>query len=76
MARIRTSKTPSSLRVVVAGRLSAVDMRRLEHACAAALTHERAELVIDLKRVTAMDDVAAAHLRHMAKRGAVLRKPD
>ena len=73
MARIRTIKTPSSLRVVVTGKLGAADMGRLEHACATALIARRADLVIDLKRVTAIDDVAAAHLRHIATRAAVLK---
>ena len=76
MARIRTSKTSFSLRVVVTGTLAASDMRRLEHACASALTAQRAELVIDLTRVTGVDNVAAAHLRYIAQRGAVLETAD
>jgi anti-anti-sigma regulatory factor len=76
MARIRTIKRPTEVRVVIAGRLGAADMRRLEHACGPALTSERADLVVDLKRVTAIDGVAAAHLRYIATRGAVIRNPD
>lgn len=73
MARIRTIKRTSSVHVVVTGRLGASDMRRLEHACATALITEHADLVLDLQRVTAMDDVAAAHLKQIATRGAILK---
>lgn len=76
MARIRTIKSVSPLRVVVTGRLGAADMRRLEDACATALTAERADLVVDLRRVIAVDAVAAAHLRHIARRGAILETSD
>lgn len=48
-------------------------MGRLEHACAPALTSARPALVVDLTRVTAVDGVAAAHLRQMAARGIVIR---
>ena len=76
MARIRAIKRPTEVRVVIAGQLGAADMRRLEHACGPALTSERADLIVDLKRVTAIDGVAAAHLRHMETRGAVIKRPD
>jgi hypothetical protein len=74
MARIRTLKSQSSIRVVVAGRFRATDFRRLERACSAALTTEGAQLVVDIHRVTEVDSVAAAHLHPMASRGAVIRK--
>lgn len=51
-------------------------MRRLEHACASALTNEQPDLVVDLKQVTTIDNVAAAHLRHIAKRGAILEQSE
>lgn len=75
MARIRSVKEPAATRVVVAGRLRAVDMRRLEHACAPALTSQRARLIIDLERVTDIDGTAEAHLRHIAARGALIKRP-
>lgn len=76
MARIRAIRRPTEIRVVVAGVLRAGDMRRLEHACGPALTSERADLIVDLERVTAIDGVAAAHLRYMEMRGAVIKKPE
>jgi anti-anti-sigma regulatory factor len=75
MARIRTIKEPRSVRVVVSGQLGAGDMRRLEHACARALTTERAALVVDLEHVTTIDAVAAAHIRHLTRRGTVVKGP-
>ena len=77
MARIRSVRRPTTVTVTVtvAGRLRAVDMRRLEHACAPGLTSERAELVVDLERVTEIDNVADAHLRRIAGRGAIIKKP-
>lgn len=72
MARIRTIAGPSSVRVVVTGKLGAADMRRLEQACALALTNDLPDLIVDLKQVTSMDNVAAAHLRHFARRGAII----
>ena len=75
MARIKAVKRPSSTLVVIAGRLGARDMRRFEHACSPALAAPRAELIVDLRRVTEMDSVAAALLRRMADRGAVIHGP-
>jgi hypothetical protein len=62
--------------VVVAGRLGAVDMRRLEYACAAGLTSQPVRLVVDLERVTEIDSVADAHLRRIATRGATIKRPN
>jgi anti-anti-sigma regulatory factor len=58
--------------VTVSGRLRAVDMRRLEHACAPALTTAEPRLVVDLTRVTEMDRVAATLLQRIAARGATI----
>ena len=74
MARIRSIKRFATVTVTVAGRLRAADIGRLEHACGPALTFERAQLVVDLQGVTEIDNVAEAHLRHMAGRGAVIKK--
>jgi hypothetical protein len=76
MARIRTIKRPAAIHVVVTGRLRAVDMRRFEYACAAGLTFEPARLVVDLERVTEIDNVADAHLRRIATRGATIKRPN
>jgi hypothetical protein len=57
---------------MISGRLFARDMRRLEHACAEALVAPTLELVLDITHVTEMDEVAAAHLRQMVRRGATL----
>jgi hypothetical protein len=47
-------------------------MRRLEHACAAALTVQPLRLNIDVGRVTEMDATAAAVLARLSARGAVI----
>jgi anti-anti-sigma regulatory factor len=73
MARIRALKQASRMRVVIAGSLKANDMRRLEHACSDALASPDLQLVLDISRVTAIDAVAEAHLRHIARRGAEIR---
>lgn len=75
MARIRAVKRQASTLVVVEGRLGARDMRRFEHACSPALASARAELVVDIRRVTELDGVAAALLRRIADRGAVIHGP-
>jgi anti-anti-sigma regulatory factor len=59
-------------RVTVTGRLTATDMRRLEHACSPALTAPALLLEIDLRGVTHTDATAAAVLQRMTKRGAVV----
>ena len=74
MAKIRAIPGSNTVRVVIVGHLGANDMRRLEHACAPALTSPRAELIVDLARATEIDGVAEAHLQHMASRGAVIRR--
>jgi hypothetical protein len=74
MARIRTLKQSTAIRVVIAGRLGAADVGRLEHACSAGLISERAQLVVDLQRVTEIDCVADAHLRRIANRGAIIKR--
>ena len=51
-------------------------MRRLEHACAPALVSARAALVVDIKRVTEVDRVAAALLHKIADRGAIIKRCD
>jgi hypothetical protein len=76
MARIRVSQQHSTTRVVVAGRLGAADIRRLEHACAPALTSARADLIVDLTSVSDVDGVAAALLGRMANRSAIIRREE
>ena len=73
MARIRTAQRRLITVVTVSGRLGAGDMRRLEHACAPALTTAEARLTVDLTRVTAVDRAAETLLRRMATRGALIR---
>jgi anti-anti-sigma regulatory factor len=75
MARIRTVIEESSVVVVlVQGRLGAADVRRLEEACAPALTTPQADLIVDVQQVTVVDRVAQAHLHHIETRGAVIRR--
>jgi hypothetical protein len=63
------------MRVIIAGRLAAGDVRRLEHACAPALTSAHADLVVDMQRVTSIDPIAAALVGTIAARGAVVKRP-
>jgi hypothetical protein len=70
VARIRRVPSEGSTRVRISGRLMAIDMGRLEHACAPALTERAPALDIDLRRVTDLDPTARAVLGHMSRRGA------
>jgi hypothetical protein len=72
MARMRISRTGDNTRIRIAGRLTAADMRRLEHACAAALVVQPLRLHIDVGRVTEVDATAAAVLARLNARGAVI----
>lgn len=73
MARIRTTRGFSATRVSIAGRFTASDMGRFEHACAEALTAERLRLELDMSRVTGMDETAAAVVGRLERRGAIIR---
>jgi hypothetical protein len=75
MARIRRSGRRDVLRLSVTGRLTAADMRRLEHACARALSDPAIGLEIDARQVTHLDPTARAVLHSMAKRGARIFQP-
>lgn len=72
MARIRTSRRGGDTRIVFAGRLTADDMGRLEHACGEALTREPLHLRLDLRNVTAIDRTAGALLARLELRGATV----
>lgn len=72
MARIRSTQSGDCRVVTVAGRLTAYDMGRLEHACSPALITAAPQLEIDLRRVTFTDPTAAAVLQKMRARGAIL----
>jgi hypothetical protein len=70
MAQIRSVRHGDILRVTVFGRLSMLDMGRLEHACAPALISHPAKLELDLRRVTHADATATAVLERISQRGA------
>ena len=72
MARIRSSRTADRTLVTVSGRLTALDMGRLEQACSSALTSCPPALEIDLRLVTHADRTATTLLRHLADRGVVV----
>jgi hypothetical protein len=74
MARIRAMRRPSSTVVIIAGRLGAADMRRLEHACSPALTVPDPNLTVDLEHVTEVDAAAEMLLQRFAARGARIRR--
>jgi hypothetical protein len=69
VARIRAAQSHGRFRVIVAGRLTAIDMRRLEHACCPALASPEPKLDVDLGRVTYADQTALAILRRLEGRG-------
>ena len=75
MARIRAHHRAERTQLTITGALTAADMGRLEHACAAALTRHPMVLDIDLRRVTAIDRTADAVLRHLHERGAQITLP-
>ena len=72
MARIRTTRQAFRTKVSLQGRLTAADMRRLEHACASALVMQPLRLGIDVRQVTEIDATAAAFLARLKARGAVI----
>jgi hypothetical protein len=72
VARIRSTGGSGSLRVTVSGKLTSLDMRRLEHACSVALTAADPKLDIHLGAVTYIDATAGAILRCLESRGVRL----
>jgi hypothetical protein len=76
MARIQARRGAGSVRLNVSGRLRAADMGRLEHACREALTRQPLQLVLDLTRVTEIDQTAAAVVERLRGRGAQVRRSD
>ena len=74
MARITINRSTDNTRIRIAGRLTAADMGRLEHACAKALVVYPLRLKIDVGAVTEMDATAAAVLAQLSARGAVIQR--
>ena len=72
VASIRVRVRGGKRRVTISGRLSAADLRRLEHACGSALEHEEIPLEIWIRDAVAVDDVSRLFLSRLLKRGAVL----
>jgi hypothetical protein len=56
--------------VTVSGRLAAIDLRRLEHACGPALEQQQPPLTVRLENVTGIDESARAYLDRLTGRGA------
>jgi len=74
VARIRITRAGERLRVDVSGRLTAGDLRRLEHACAPALLTDPVRIELHLNRMTDIDRVAAAFVERMSARGAIVTR--
>ena len=74
VARIRITRGGECLHVDVSGRLTAGDLRRLEHACAPALLTDPVSIELRLDRVTDIDRVAAAFVERMSARGAIVTR--
>jgi hypothetical protein len=72
VASIRVRVRGGKRRITISGRLSAADLRRLEHACGSALEHEEIPLEIRIRDAVAVDDVSRLFLNRLLKRGAVL----
>ena len=70
MARLRAVQQTDVLRVIVSGRLTSADMRRLERACGPALVSQPPNLELDLHAVTYVDATAQAIVGRIAERGA------
>jgi len=74
VARIRITRDGERLHVDVSGRLTAGDLRRLEHACAPALLSDPVRIELHLNRVTDIDRAAAAFVERMSARGAIVTR--
>lgn len=70
MARISVAQKAGRYRVTLAGRLAAVDLKRLERACRYALEHHQVPLELNLMRVTDIDNAARTYLERLRARGA------
>jgi len=77
MAKISVARTTSGYRVMLEGRLSAADLKRLERACRYALEHKFLPLELDIGKVTSIDDAARFYVERLRSRGAHIRnEPD
>ena len=72
VARIRASQRSDRIHVVVSGRFTTADMKRLEHACCHGLTSNPPHLEIFLSRVMCVDATARAILDWLRARGVRL----
>ena len=72
MARISVTEADGRYRVSVRGRLSALDLQRLERACGPALEHKEVPLKLLLRGVTSIDEAASAFLDNLQARGALV----
>jgi hypothetical protein len=72
MARIDTACVNGTYRVAVSGSLTVRDLARFERACGRALEHEHPPLVVQLHRVTSVDDAAHIFLSNLARRGVAI----
>jgi hypothetical protein len=70
MAKISVARTASGYRVMLEGRLSAADLKRLERACRYALEHKFLPLELDLAKVASIDDAAHFYVERLRSRGA------
>jgi hypothetical protein len=73
MAKISVGRTASGYRVMLEGRFSAADLKRLERACRYAFEHKFLPLDLDLGRVTSIDDAARFYLERLRSRGACIQ---
>lgn len=72
MATISVTRPGLRIRITLAGRLKAKDLKRLERACGHALQHEFVPLELDVAQVTFIDESARTYLDRLCARGATV----
>jgi hypothetical protein len=70
VARLSVDRDGPAYQVTLEGPLSARDLEQLERACRYALEHKLVPLVLDLERVSSMDEAARAYVERLRARGA------
>jgi len=70
MATIAVTQVGDRFRIVLRGRLTSRDLKRLERACHQALQQKNAPIELDLDRLVAIDPAARAYVERLRARGA------
>jgi hypothetical protein len=73
VAKISVVPNSKGYRILLRGRLTSGDLRRLERACGNALEHRLAPLELNVERVLSIDAAARGYLERLRVRGARIR---